>query len=138
MVMFRARLVRAVGGALRLRWMHVSMSVLGALFIAVHIYVLFLPPDLLPVDLGYAAVALGLALWATGVGFLERNRDSFFLHGALAVSFFTAVILHAASSSTTLPSRLAFASLAAVAVAALANAGYHARKLLPARSKPDG
>lgn len=137
-MMFRARLVKAVGGAPRLRQIHVSFSTLAALFIALHIYVLFLPPGIISVDLGYAAVGVGLALWTTGVGFLERNRDSFFLHGVLAVSLVTIVTIHAASSSTTLPAPFAVASLVAVAGAALVNAGYHARRLFPARAKADG
>ena len=134
-MMFRARLVKVVGSVGRLRSIHVSVSILAVLFIATHIYIMFLPPDTLPVDLGYAATVMGLGLWVTGVGFLERNRDSFFLHGALAVSLVTIVMIHAASSSTTLPYQLAAVSLVAVAGAALANAGYHAKRLFQARSK---
>ncbi len=129
---FRAKLVRTVGGADRLRSIHVAVSLLAALSIAGHVYVLFLPPDAVPVDLGYAAVALGLALWMTGVGFLERNRDSFFLHGGLAVALVCLVTAHAAASGTDFPLLASLAALGSASVAALANAAYHARKLLRA------
>ncbi len=131
-MIFRARLVRAVGGPARLRSIHVSVSLMAALSIAGHVYILFLPPTSVPVDLGYAAVALGLVLWMTGVGFLERNRDSFFLHGALAVALVSLVTVHAAASGTNIPLPASLAALGAASVAALANAAFHARKLLQA------
>ena len=132
MMVFRARLVRAVGGAPRLGSIHESVSLMAALSIASHVYIPFLRPTSVPVDLGHAAVVLGLALWMTGIGFLKRNRDSFSLHGALAVALVSSVKVHAAASATNVPLPASLAALGAVSVAALANAAFHARRLLQA------
>ena len=131
-MVLRARLVGIVGTG-RLRSLHVSVSVLAALFIALHVYELFLPPISLPVDLGYAAVIIGLTLWFTGVGFLERNRDSFFLHGALALSLVSLVTVHAAASGTNVPLSAALVTLTVAAGLAFINAAYHAKKLITSR-----
>lgn len=131
-MIFRAKIVKAVGGTGHLRSMHVAVSTLAAAFIAIHVLFSFLPPRTLPVDLGYAAVALGLVLWLSGVGFLERNRDSFFLHGAFAVALISLITVHAAASGQNVPLPLDMVALTAAAGAALANAAYHARKLVAA------
>lgn len=129
-MIFRAKLLGLVGGPGRLRSIHVLVSALAVAFIAVHVYFLFLPPATVPVDLGYAAVAMGFGLWMTGVGFLERNRDSFFLHGGLAVALVALVMVHAAASATNISTSVALVTLVAAAGTAFVNAAYHASKLV--------
>jgi predicted ferric reductase len=128
-MVLRARLVKAAGGADRLRTIHVAVSLLAVAFIALHIYMVFLPPITLSVDLGYTAVALGLILWLTGVGFLEKNRDSFTLHGGFAVAVVTIITAHAAASGSNIPQFVSLYSLVVVSIAAFANAWYHAKRL---------
>jgi hypothetical protein len=130
LMILRARLIRVLGGPNPVRTVHVAISVLAVGFIAAHVSLLFLPPITFAVDLGYASVILGVALWATGVGFLERNRDSFFMHGSLALALVAAVIVHAASSGTNFPVYVALVALVGAASIALTNAGYHLRKML--------
>lgn len=129
----RARLVRRFGGTERLRKVHVAVSLVALLSLSLHVALLFALPVTLPVDLGYGAVALGALLWLTGVGFLERNRDSFFLHGSLALAVASLALVHAASSGTNVPPVAAFAVLAIAGVVALASAGYNAKKLTGGR-----
>lgn len=133
LMIMRARLMGLVGGVSRLRSLHVTVSVAAVIFIAVHVYVLFLPPTTLPVLLGYAAVALGTALWLTGVGFLERNRDSFFLHGGLALALVSLVTVHAAASGTNIPVSFALAALVVAGGSSFVNAAYHWRRIVRAR-----
>lgn len=131
---FRAKLVRAFGGVDTLRNVHVAVSVLAVVFLAAHIALLFTPPTTVAVGLGYAAFALGMVLWGTGVGFLERNRESFFLHGSLAVAVVALVVIHAAASGVTFPTIVSVPALLASGTIALASASYSIRKL---RAKPE-
>lgn len=129
----RARLVTRFGGVEPLRKVHVAVSVLALAFLSVHVSLLFALPVTIPLDLGYGAVALGVVLWLTGVGFLERNRDSFFLHGSLAVGVVALVLVHAAASGTNLPSLAASAVLLTAGGVALMSAGYNVKKM---RARP--
>jgi len=131
-MVLRARLIKIIGVDL-LRNIHVAVSVVAALFLSAHIALLFTPPITIAVDLGYGAFILGIVLWATGVGFLERNKDSFFLHGSLAVAVVALVVVHAASNGANFPSILAVPALVGSGVVVLASATYNLRRLL---SKP--
>lgn len=111
MMAFRAKLVRLSGGTESLRNIHVIVSLLGTVFLTLHIGLLFNLPVTIPLDLGYGAFALGLFLWATGVGFLERNRDSYLLHGSIAVALVALVVVHAASSGVNFPQYVAVPAL---------------------------
>ena len=130
---FRARLVRAFGGVDALRHVHVAVSVSAAVFLAVHISLLFTPPITTAVDLGYAAFILGVVLWGTGIGFLERNKDSFFLHGSLALAVVALVVVHAAASGATLPPVVSVPALLASGALAFVSASYNIRKM---RTRP--
>jgi hypothetical protein len=126
---FRARLVRRFGGKDTLRNLHVAVSVSALMFLSLHISLLFSLPVTVPLDLGYGAFALGLVLWLTGVGFLERNRDSFFLHGSLAIAVISLILVHAASSGVNIPTLAALPVIFASGAVALVSAGYNMRKL---------
>ncbi len=130
---FRAKLVTALGGVEPLRTIHIVVSVLAAVLLAAHIALLFSPPITVAVDLGYGAFTLGVILWATGVGFLERNKDSFFLHGSLAVAVVSLVVVHAAASGATLPPVVSVPALLASGAVALVSASYNIRKM---RARP--
>lgn len=130
---FRAKLVKVLGGADTLRTVHVSVSVLAVVFLSAHIALLFSPPITLALDLGYGAFILGVILWSTGVGFLERNRDSFFLHGSLAVAVVALVVIHAAASGLTIPPEASIPVLVASGSVAFASAAYNISKM---RTKP--
>lgn len=125
----RARLVRRFGGTGPLRKVHVAVSILALAFLSIHVSLLFSLPVTIPLDLGYGAVALGVVLWMTGVGFLERKRESFFLHGSLAVAVVALVLVHAASSGTNIPSAAASAVLMITGAVALISAGYNATRM---------
>ncbi len=130
---FRAKLVKVLGGANTLRTIHVSVSIMAVVFLSAHIALLFSPPITAALDLGYGAFILGVILWITGVGFLERNKDSFFLHGSLAVALVALVVVHAAASGATLPSLVSIPALVASGSVAFASASYNIKKL---RTKP--
>ena len=129
MMALRARLVKLLRSPDRVKTVHVVVSVLALVFLSAHIALMFTPPVTLAIDLGYGAFLLGAFLWGTGMGFLERNRNSFFLHGSLAVALIALVIVHAASAGVNFPPTVAAAALIAAGVAAIANAFYHVSRL---------
>ena len=129
-MVFRARLITVMKGPQKVRKVHVALSALAVVFIALHVSLLYLPPVNLPTDLGYASAALGLALWGTGVGFLERNRDSFFLHGAFSIAVVALVTVHAAASGVNFPTGLALFVLMVAGGLGVVNAAYHGKQIL--------
>ena len=133
MMAFRARLLKPMGGSEELRKIHVFVALLALVLLAVHIGVMFSPPVTLPLDLGYAAFALGAVLWLTGIGFLERNRDSFLLHGSLAVALLALILVHAASSGVNFPAYVSVPTLLAAGSIALVSSAYNFQKLRPRR-----
>ena len=129
MMAFRAKLLRPLGGADSLRNVHVSVSVIALVFLAIHIGLLFSLPVTIPLDLGYGAFILGILLWLTGVGFLERNKDSFLLHGSVAVALVALIVIHAAASGINFPYYVSVPALVAAGSIALVSGAYNARKL---------
>ena len=132
-MVLRARLIKVMKGPEKVRKVHVLLSALAVAFIALHVSLLYLPPVTLPADLGYASAVLGVVLWGTGVGFLERNRDSFFLHGWLSIAVVALVMVHAAASGVNFPTDLALSVLAIAGGLGAVNAVYHGKKILAAK-----
>lgn len=126
---FRAKLVKASGGVDSLRNLHVIVSVLAVAFLSLHIGLLFSLPVTIPLDLGYGAFLMGIVLWMSGVGFLERNKDSFFLHGSIAVAVVALVLVHAAASGTNFSPAIAIPALVVSGSVSLLSAGYNAKKM---------
>ena len=131
MMAFRAKLLKPLGGVEPLRKVHVTVSVVAMAFLSLHIALMFNLPDTIPLDLGYAAVILGVFLWATGVGFLERNKDSFLLHGSVAVAVVALVLIHAAASGANFPSYVAVPALMTAGAIALVSGAYNVKKIRP-------
>ena len=131
MMAFRAKLLKPLGGIDALRKAHVVVSISAMAFLSLHVALLFNFPITIPLDLGYAAFALGFVLWATGVGFLERNKDSFLLHGSLAVAVVALVVVHAAASGINFPDYVAVPALLVAGSIALVSGAYNVRKLWP-------
>lgn len=131
MMAYRAKLVKPLGGTDSLRNVHVIVSVLALVFLTLHIGLLFNLPVTIPLDLGYGAFLLGFFLWATGVGFLERNKDSFLLHGSMAVAVVALVVVHAASSGVNFPNYVAVPALLTAGSIALVSGAYNVKKLRP-------
>ncbi len=131
---FRARLLKPLGGTESLRNIHVIVSVLAVAFLTVHIGILFNLPITVPLDLGYGAFILGIFLWATGVGFLERNKDSFLLHGSVAVAVVALIVVHAAASGVNFPSYVAIPSLLVAGSIAIISGAYNMKKMRPRQS----
>jgi hypothetical protein len=129
MMAFRARLIKTFGGVESLKNAHVVVSVLALAFLTFHIGFLFNLPLTIPLDLGYGAFLLGAVLWATGVGFLERNKDSFFLHGSVATATVGLIVVHAASSGVNLPVLVAVPALLSAGALALLIGAYNLIKL---------
>ena len=133
MMAFRAKLLKPLGGADSLRNVHVIVSVLALAFLSLHIGILFNLPVTIPLDLGYGAFVLGIFLWATGVGFLERNKDSFLLHGSVAVSVVALILVHAAASGINFPNYVAVPALLAASSVAIVSGAYNVKKMWPKR-----
>lgn len=128
---FRARLLKPLGGTESLRNAHVIVSVLAVTFLTLHIGILFNLPVTIPLDLGYGAFILGIFLWATGVGFLERNKDSFMLHGSVAVAVVALIVVHAAASGVNFPSYVAIPALLAAGSVAIVSGAYNVKRMRP-------
>lgn len=133
MMAFRAKLLKPLGGADSLRNVHVIVSVLALAFLSLHIGILFNLPVTIPLDLGYGAFFLGIFLWATGVGFLERNKDSFLLHGSVAVAVVALILVHAAASGINFPNYVAVPALLAASSVAIVSGAYNVKKMWPKR-----
>ncbi|HKT22177.1 MAG TPA: hypothetical protein VJR06_06180 [Nitrososphaerales archaeon] len=133
MMAFRAKLLKPLGGADSLRNVHVIVSVLALAFLSLHIGILFNLPVTIPLDLGYGAFVLGIFLWATGVGFLERNKDSFLLHGSVAVAVVALILVHAAASGINFPNYVAVPALLAASSVAIVSGAYNVKKMWPKR-----
>ena len=109
------------------------VSVLALAFLTMHIGLLFNLPITIPLDLGYGAFVLGIFLWATGVGFLERNKDSYLLHGSVAIALVALILVHAASSGVNFPTYVAVPGLLVAGSIALLSGAYNVKKLRPRR-----
>lgn len=103
MMLIRKQLLARVKSLAHLRRLHVGVSALAGLFMALHAaYFIQFPLDY-GVALGYVAAAGAVAVWLTGTAFLERLRDSLFFHGTLSLVVLGLVAVHSASAGFNLP-----------------------------------
>jgi hypothetical protein len=67
------------------------------------------------------------------VGFLERKRDSYMLHGSVAVALVALILVHAASSGINFPNYVAVPALLVAGSIALLSGAHNVKKLRPRR-----
>ncbi len=135
-MLVRSKLLKVTKNIAAVRAAHVAVSALAGIFMIAHIALLFTPPTSLPVDLGYASVALAVTVWLTGTAFLEKLRDSLFFHGSLSTVLAGLIMVHAATSSLDVPLMLAQTMLGLTLLIMVANAAYHLRRLATRPKSP--
>lgn len=130
LMLLRSKLLKWTRNVAFLRGVHLAISALAGLFLALHISTLFLPPISTGVILGYAAVGTSVVAWLTGTAFLQKMKDSLFFHGVLSSILIPLSMMHAAMASVNIPSFLAQLLLGGTAVVIFANAALHIRRAL--------
>ncbi len=131
LMLLRSMVLKVTKNIAAVRGTHVAVSAAAGLFLLVHIVYLYTPPISVAIDLGYASVAVAVAVWLTGTAFLERLRDSLFFHGSLSSILVGLIMIHAAASSVNIPLFLAEIILGATLVVMVANATYHLSRAVP-------
>ncbi len=134
-MLFRSKMLRMTKNIAAVRGAHIAVSFLAGVFMIAHIAYLFVPPTSIAVDLGYVSVVISVAVWLTGTAFLERLRDSLFFHGTLSTILAGVIMVHAATSSVTIPLVLSQVMLGLTVLIMVANAAYHIRRVM---TRPPG
>lgn len=129
-MLIRSKLLKVTRNIAAVRGVHVAVSSLAGVFMIVHIALLFTPPITVAIDLGYASVAVSVAVWLTGTAFLERLRDSLFFHGTLSTILAGLIMVHAATATLDIPLLLSETMLALTVVIMVVNAAYHIRRVV--------
>ena len=125
LMLLRSKLLKVTRNIALVRVIHMAVSTLAGLFLALHISTLFLPPVSTGVILGYGAVAASVVAWLTGAAFLEKVKDSLFFHGVLSSNLIPLTLMHAATTSTNMPPYFFQLLLAGSAAVVFANATLH-------------
>ena len=102
----RRSFVKSASGLVLYRKLHIAISTSAGFFLAIHIAYFFSFPYNEGIVLGYASTAAAVVVWLTGTAFLERWRDTLFLHGTLTVAALALIGIHASVSGANLPAIL--------------------------------
>ena len=129
LMLLRSRLLKLTSIA-AVRTLHLLVSTLAGLFLALHISAQFLPPVSTGIILGYGAVIVSVVAWLTGTAFLEKVKNSLFFHGVLSSILIPLSLMHAATSGVNFPLYWSQLILAATAFVVFANAAVHIRRAL--------
>ena len=130
LLLLRSKVLKLTRDIALIRGIHLAISSLAGLFLALHISTLFLPPVSTGILLGYAAIFASLAVWLTGTAFLQKVKDSLFFHGVLSSVLIPLSVMHAASASTDIPGLWVEILVAGTAVVVFANAALHIARAL--------
>ncbi len=130
LMLLRSKLLTLTRNIALVRGIHVVVSTLAGLFLALHISTLFLPPFSTGIILGYAALLASTVVWVTGAAFLEKVKDSLFFHGVLSSILIPLAMMHAATASANLPPYFYQLLLAGTAGVVFANAALHIKRAL--------
>jgi hypothetical protein len=128
LMLLRYKLLSLTKNINGLRAIHVAVATGAGLFLLIHAVYFINIPLSTGVLLGYVSVFVCIAVWLTGMAFLERLRDSLFFHGTISILLVMLLLLHAALSSN---GSLAWSELTILSTIVLAtvNATYHIRKV---------
>ncbi len=130
LMLLRSFLIKATRSIAFVRGLHLALSTLAGLFLALHISSQFLPPISTGIMLGYGAVIASIVAWLTGTAFLEKVKDSLFFHGVLSAILIPLSMMHAATASVNIPPYWDQIILLATAGVVFANAALHIRRAL--------
>ena len=139
-IVYRGRIMKLTRNLQAIRAVHVTISGLAGVFIVLHVINYLNMPFTTGIILGYGTFAIAIAVWLTGTAFLERVKDSFFLHSSFSIVFIAMALLHGASSSTNIPPITSDAILVGAVLILLINAVYQLSKIgllgSPKKAKP--
>ncbi|MDA4120158.1 MAG: hypothetical protein OK436_06180 [Thaumarchaeota archaeon] len=130
LMLLRSKLLKLTKNIALVRVIHLVLSSVGGLFLALHISTLFLPPISTGIILGYAAVIASVVAWLTGTAFLQKVKDSLFFHGVLSSILIPLSMMHVATTSNNLPAYWSQVLLLATAGVVFANAALHIKRAL--------
>jgi hypothetical protein len=130
LMLLRSKVLKLTKNIALVRAIHLVLSSVAGLFLALHISSLFLPPVSTGIILGYAAVIASVVAWLSGTAFLRKVKDSLFFHGVLSSILIPLSMMHVATTSTNLPAYWAQILLVATAGVVFANAALHIKRAL--------
>jgi hypothetical protein len=128
LMLLRSKLLKVTRNVTFIRVLHLVVSTLAGIFLALHISVLYLPPTSTGVIFGYGAILAGVAAWLTGTAFLEKMKDSLFFHGVMSGILIPLSMMHAAVTSANMPAYWPQLLLVGTASVVFANAALHIRR----------
>lgn len=129
LMLLRRQILKRLKNLELVRRIHVAVAGLGGLFLVLHVACFVSYPFTLAVLLGYVSAALALVVWMTGTAFLERFRDSLYLHGTLSLSAISLMVIHSSAAGLNVPFVLAEVLLGATSAVAIFKASQYVQKL---------
>jgi hypothetical protein len=126
----RKRLLRYTRNLELLRKIHILCSLLGGLFLVLHVAYFVTYPITNAVMLGYVSAAVAGVVWVMGTAFLERFKDTLFYHGTLSLASIAMMVIHATSAGINIPISVSYIVLALTSSIMLVKAYEHVGKIL--------
>jgi hypothetical protein len=102
-IVFRGKILKHVRNLSLLRALHVAVSMGAGIFLILHVtnYITFPLND--GILIGYGAFAMAVAVWISGMAFIQRAKDSLHFHAFLSLALIALILIHASSSGLNIP-----------------------------------
>jgi hypothetical protein len=102
-IVFRGKIVKHVRNLSLLRALHVAVSTGAGLFLVLHVSSFMTYPLNDGIIIGYVAFVLSVAVWLSGMAFIQRAKDSLHFHLFLSLALISIILIHASAAGPNIP-----------------------------------
>jgi hypothetical protein len=128
-IVFRGMMLKHVKNLSLLRALHVAVSTGAGLFLVLHVSNTISYPLNDGVIIGYVAFAMSVAVWLSGMAFIQRARDSLHFHLFLSLALISIILIHASAAGPNIPMPVSEVMIGGSSAVALADLMRYRSKL---------
>lgn len=129
-MLLRKKLLKLTRNLDLLRKIHIYSATGAGVFLILHAAYFMSWPLTSAILLGYVSATIAGIVWLTGTAFLERFKDSLFLHNALSIGAISLMLIHAGSAGINFPILIGYAILLFTTLIVIYKASQYATKML--------
>ncbi len=120
-VIFRGMILKHFRNLAVLRGLHVAVSTTAGCFLILHVASYISYPLNDGVIIGYLALAMAVAVWLSGMAFVQKTKDSLHFHLVLSLALISIILIHASATGPNIPMPVAELMIGGSTAVALAN-----------------
>ncbi len=110
-ITFRGKILKRVRNLALVRALHVAVSTGAGVFLVLHVSSYLSYPLNDGVLVGYLALVMSVAVWLSGMAFMQKAKDSLHFHLVLSLALISIILIHASATAPNIPMPVAEAMI---------------------------